>query len=189
MAKRVFFSFHYQDVIDFRANVVRNHKTTKHEGAGYFDASIWESSKKQGAAALKRLINGEIQNTSVTAVLIGSDTYSRQWVRYEIFKGLAKGNKILGIHINSIKGKDSKIKSLGPNPFEYLAIKYSADGKKIDLLEFRNGKWVIYGDLDGWNVTNTNQIHWGKTYKLSAYYHVYDWVSDNGYTNFQKWVD
>lgn len=26
MAKRVFFSFHYQDVIDFRANVVRNHK-------------------------------------------------------------------------------------------------------------------------------------------------------------------
>lgn len=29
MAKRVFFSFHYQDVIDFRANVVRQHKTTK----------------------------------------------------------------------------------------------------------------------------------------------------------------
>ena len=25
MAKRVFFSFDYQDVIDFRANVVRNH--------------------------------------------------------------------------------------------------------------------------------------------------------------------
>ena len=46
MAKRVFFSFHYQDVIDFRANVVRNHKTTKHEGAGYFDASIWEDAKK-----------------------------------------------------------------------------------------------------------------------------------------------
>jgi hypothetical protein len=29
MAKRVFFSFHYQDVIDFRANVVRNHWLTK----------------------------------------------------------------------------------------------------------------------------------------------------------------
>ena len=29
MLKRVFFSFHYQDVIDFRANVVRRHWMTK----------------------------------------------------------------------------------------------------------------------------------------------------------------
>ncbi len=29
MAKRVFFSFHYQNGIDFRANVVRNHWMTK----------------------------------------------------------------------------------------------------------------------------------------------------------------
>lgn len=68
MAKRVFFSFHYQDVIDFRANVVRNHKTTKHVGAGYFDASIWEDAKKESDLALKRLINNELKNTSVTAV-------------------------------------------------------------------------------------------------------------------------
>jgi hypothetical protein len=42
MAKRVFFSFHYQDVIDFRANVVRQHWLTKpdREAAGFFDASI-----------------------------------------------------------------------------------------------------------------------------------------------------
>ena len=76
MAKRVFFSFHYQDVIDFRANVVRNHKVTKDNNAGYFDASIWESAKKTSELALKRLINGELENTSVTAVLIGTDTYS-----------------------------------------------------------------------------------------------------------------
>ena len=44
MAKRVFFSFHYQDVIDFRANVVRQHWVTKpdREDAGFFDASVWE---------------------------------------------------------------------------------------------------------------------------------------------------
>ena len=29
MAKRVYFAFHYQDVCDFRAKVVRNHRTTK----------------------------------------------------------------------------------------------------------------------------------------------------------------
>jgi hypothetical protein len=31
MAKRVFFSFHYQDIAEFRANVVRMHATTKPE--------------------------------------------------------------------------------------------------------------------------------------------------------------
>ena len=43
MAKNVFFSFHYQDVIDFRANVVRNHwvVSEKQSAAGYFDKSIW----------------------------------------------------------------------------------------------------------------------------------------------------
>lgn len=83
MAKRVFFSFHYQDVIDFRANTVRNHWLTKadREAAGFFDASIWETAKKTGDAALKRLINGALKNTSVTCVLIGSQTFNRRWSR------------------------------------------------------------------------------------------------------------
>jgi hypothetical protein len=189
MAKRVFFSFHYQDVIDFRANVVRNHKTTKHENAGYFDASIWEEAKKESSLALKRLINMEIKNTSVTAVLIGSETYNRPWVRYEIFKSLQKGNKLIGIHINSIKGRDAKTKSLGPNPFNYLAIQFSNDGKKLFLYEFKNGKWVRYDNLDGWEVSGISQSEWGKVYQLSRYYNVYDWVADTGYSNFEKWIN
>ncbi len=50
MARRVFFSLHYQDVvIDFRANVVRNHWLTKpdRKDAGLFDASVWEKEKKE----------------------------------------------------------------------------------------------------------------------------------------------
>lgn len=190
MAKRVFFSFHYQDVIDFRANVVRQHKTTKHEGAGYFDASIWEEAKKTSSLALKRLINSELQNTSVTAVLIGSDTYSRPWVRYEIFKSLEKGNKLIGIHINSIKGKDQKTKTLGPNPFDYLAIQFSSDGKKVSLLEYKGDKWVDYSNADGWTLSSTaNKSDWGKSYKLSKYSDVYDWVKNDGYNNFASWVE
>ena len=44
MANSVFFSFHYQDVIEFRANVVRNHWVAKADrvAAGFYDASIWE---------------------------------------------------------------------------------------------------------------------------------------------------
>jgi hypothetical protein len=92
MAKKVYFAFHYQDVIDFRANVVRKHNFTKGvEGAGYYDYSIWEDAKKKGVLALKRMINGELENTTVTAVLIGTETYARRWVRYEIMKSVERG--------------------------------------------------------------------------------------------------
>jgi hypothetical protein len=100
MARRVFFSFHYQDVIDFRANVVRNHWLLKedHDDAGFFDASLWESSKARGPDSLKRLISNGLEGTSVTCVLIGSGTFARPWVRYELLKSLKRGNKIVAVH-------------------------------------------------------------------------------------------
>ena len=90
------------------------------EAAGFFDASLWESARKTGPTAVKRLINGGIEGTTVTCVLIGSQTYSRPWVRYEVMRSVRKGNKIIGVHINSIRGKDKQTKELGPNPFRYL---------------------------------------------------------------------
>ena len=124
MANRVFFSFHYQDVIDFRANVVRNHWMTKpdREAAGFFDASLWESSKKRGGdPALMKLINDGLDNTSNTCVLVGSETWARPWVRYEILKSFKRGNSQFGVNINGIKGRDGQTKMSAPNPFLYTA--------------------------------------------------------------------
>ena len=103
MAKKVFFSFHYQDVIDFRANVVRNHGTfiLSPQDAGYYDSSMWEKAKKESDLALKRLINNGLKNTSNTCVLIGTETYLRPWVRYELLKSIKKGNHIFGVHIKN----------------------------------------------------------------------------------------
>lgn len=107
MAKRLFFSFHYKDVIDFRANVVRKHWALKddREEAGYFDASIWEEAKKQNEIGLKRLINGALENTSATCVLVGSDTYARPWVRYEISQSIYRGTVYLECTSIRSKGK------------------------------------------------------------------------------------
>lgn len=191
MAKRVFFSFHYQDVIDFRANVVRNHWLTKpdREDAGFFDASIWEDAKKTSPLALKRLINGELKNTTITAVLIGSETYARRWVRYEIAKSMAKGNKLLGVHINGIKGKNGKTKSLGLNPFNYLGYQYGNDGKKLSIYERKNRKWVPYKDYAPITLkTAVSPLKRGKFYQLSSCYSIYNWVRNAGYNNFAEWV-
>ena len=192
MAKRVFFSFHYQDVIDFRANVVRNHWMTKsdREEAGYFDASIWESAKKQGDTALKRLINGGLENTSNTCVLVGSDTYLRPWVRYEILKSFKRGNQLFAVHINGIKGKDQKTKNYGPNPLEYVGITFSADGRTATLWENTNNQWIRYEKIDGtadYPFQVESQFR-GNGYNLSNWYHLYDWVGNDGYNNFSSWV-
>src|SRR5580692_11614278 len=100
MARRVFFSFHYQEDI-FRVNVIRNSGVALgNAAAGFQDASLWEKSKRQGAAAVKRLIDRALEGTSVTCVLIGQKTAKRRFVTYEIEQSVKRGNGLLGIHIN-----------------------------------------------------------------------------------------
>lgn len=192
MAKRVYFAFHYQDVIDFRANVVRNHWLTKpdREAAGFYDASIWESAKKQGEVALKRLINGGLDNTSNTCVLIGSNTYARPWVRYEILKSFKRGNHLFGVHINSIKGKDSLTKFQGPNPFRYVGVTYSQSGETATLWERVGDNWVQYDRIDGFASyrVQVGQQYRGQGYNLGNWYLIYDWVTNDGFNQFTNWV-
>ncbi len=192
MAKKVFFSFHYQDVADLRANVVRNHWVTKadREEAGYFDSSIWEEAKKKGDIALKRLINGGLNGTSNTCVLVGSQTYARPWVRYEILKSYVRGNHLLAVHINCVKGKDQKTKPNGPNPFDFVGVSFSDDGKTGTLMEWDGTKWVKYEKIDGTAhfSTNVEAAKRGKGFKLSALFKIYDWNGDSGYDNFSNWL-
>ncbi len=193
MAKRVFFSFHYKDVADFRANVVRNHWTMKpdREICGYYDASIWESARTQGKVALKRLINTGLDQTSNTCVLIGSETYERPWVRYELLRSFKKGNHIFGVHINTIKAKNGQTKVKGPSPLEYVGVTFSDSGLTATLWEKVNGKWVEYNEIDGSSSYRVEvaQQYRSKGYNLGNFYNVYDWVTDDGYNNFADWVD
>ena len=110
MARRVFFSFKYKDVS--RAMVVRNSWVTQgKEAAGFVDAAEFEKIKKQGDAAIKRWIDSQLKGTSVTVVLVGAQTCSSRWVKYEIEKSIEMGNGLLGIDISKIKdlqGNESK---------------------------------------------------------------------------------
>ena len=137
MARKVFFSFHYQRDL-WRVNVVRN--STVVEGAaaaGFHDASLWEEAKKKGDAAIKALIDSGLNGTSVTVVLIGAETSTRKYVTYEIEKSIERGNGLLGIRINNIKDKDGRIDSLGVTPSALAAA-----GAPIYTYE--------YGKVGGW---------------------------------------
>jgi len=102
MARRVFFSFKYKDVS--RAMVVRNSWVIQgREAAGFIDAAAFEEVKRKGDAAIKAWIDGQLKNTSVTAVLVGAKTCSSRWVKYEIEQSIARGNGLLGIDVSKIK--------------------------------------------------------------------------------------
>ena len=103
MARRVFFSFHYDNDIN-RSMTVRNSWVTQgKEAAGFVDKAAFEQAKRQGDAAVHRWIDNQLEGTSVTVVLIGSETLNRPFVQYEIWKSLQRGNAVIGVHINGIK--------------------------------------------------------------------------------------
>ena len=102
MARRVFFSFKYEDVS--RAMVVRNSWVTQgKEAAGFVDAADFEKVKRQGDQAIKNWIDNQLVGTSVTVVLVGEKTCASRWVKYEIQKSIERGNGLLGIDISKIK--------------------------------------------------------------------------------------
>lgn len=107
MARRVFFSFHYADIMN--ANIVRMSGVFKPSAeTGFYDASLWERAKTQGAAAIQRLIDAGLNNTSVTVFLVGQLTYSRKWCVYERDKSLADRKGLLGIQLPNER-------AVGPN--------------------------------------------------------------------------
>jgi hypothetical protein len=102
MSRRVFFSFKYEDVA--RAMVVRNSWVTQgKDAAGFIDAVAFEALKKKGDPAIKNWIDNQLKGTSVTVVLVGKETCTSRWVKYEIEKSIEIGNGLLGIDISKIK--------------------------------------------------------------------------------------
>lgn len=119
MARRTFFSFHYRNDVN-RAMVVRNSWVTMadREAAGFTDAAAFEEIKKKGQAAVEAWIDEQLKGTSVTVVLIGSETSTRPYCKTELKKSYAKGNGMLGIYIHQIKDMNTGTTSTkGSNQF------------------------------------------------------------------------
>lgn len=189
MAKRVFFSFHYEDVKTFRVNVVRNHSITKGvREAGFFDASIWEDAELHGNYAVKNLIDNSLNNTTVTCVLIGTETWNRKWVRYEILKSYERKNALIGIHINTIPDKYKHIFIKGSNPFDYLGFWIDVNGKINSYQENNGVDWFTYQEFKPIN-RNFGSKFWNQGYKFSNWVPCYDWIGDDGYNNFANWIE
>ena len=143
MARKVFFSFHYQrDSV--RAGQVRNSNVIQNSQittSDFIDSAKWEELKRGGEQAIKNWIANQLNGTSVTVVLIGAKTSERKWVKHEIDESLKKGNGLLGIYIHQCKIFDGSTDIKGRNPFENLYFERS--GRKEYLSEiYKTYDWV-----------------------------------------------
>jgi hypothetical protein len=102
---------------------------------------------------------------------------------FEMKKGL------VGVGINWIKDKNGNTKSRGKNPFKYLAVKISKDGKTIDLFEYKDDSWVSYKDLPKIKNSHFKERDFGREFKLSDFYYRYSYDWDSGKDNFTKWIE
>jgi Txe/YoeB family toxin of Txe-Axe toxin-antitoxin module len=102
--------------------VVRNSGKFRKSGDVFRDLSIWEEAQEKQVKKIKSLIDEELKGSSVTCVLIGSDTYSRRWVRYEIMKSFEMKKGQVGVGINWIKDKNGNTKFWrGENPLSEVS--------------------------------------------------------------------
>lgn len=103
MNRKVFLSFQYEEEVG-RTNVVKEtlQMQNKHD-LKFIRRNDYKKLKEQGLDCLYNEIDRSLEETSVTVVLIGQNTFKSQSVNYSIMKSLERGNSILGIKIHSIK--------------------------------------------------------------------------------------
>jgi hypothetical protein len=103
-------------------------------------------------------------------------------------KSIERGNSVIGVHINAIRGKDSQVKALGPNPFDYLGLRISSDGTRGTPTIWNGSAWTDYQDLGAFAIDLQTHDKRGKNLQLKTWLPTYDWVANNGFENFKDWV-
>jgi len=153
MARKVFFSFQYEDVA--KVMVVRNSWVFQGiESAGFIDKADFEEVQRKGEQSIKNWIDRQLDGTTVTVVLIGFDTARSFWVNYEIEQSIIRGNGLLGIYINQINALGMGTSFKGSNPLDlhkvsigYNSLSYSASST------YKTYDWVNddgYNNIGSW---------------------------------------
>jgi hypothetical protein len=124
MAPRVFFCFHLEQDL-WRVNQIRSQlKSAESTQAGFFDRAEYERLTRGDQETLRRSVRERIAGTSVTLVLIGSQTASLPFVQVELEESIANRNGLLGIHIHGVEDESGEPAPSGPSPLSLAGIEF-----------------------------------------------------------------
>lgn len=152
MARKVFFSFHYerdsQRVSQIReCNSVSQHFTR----SPFLSKSEWESIERIGPTAIKNWIDKNMDGTSVVILCFGLKTSTRPWVKYELEKAHREKRGIVAIDLSGMRTMQNEVDAAGVNP-----LKKAFDSAGTELFNYDTYKtyhWINDGgriNIDKW---------------------------------------
>jgi antiphage defense system Thoeris ThsB-like protein len=203
--RKGFFSFHYADII--RVNNVRNAWKIdcpgREDKRQFYDRSLWESVQRKNPEGLKTLIQRGMEHASVVCVLVGTHTWSRPWVRYEIARSVIEKKGLLAVHINGLRHYHRLAPDAnGENPLDYMSVGCPKHGtyylyERVSRPVLQYGqtvlqwRWEKYGKftLPVSVPKYMNAPAEGKVVPLSAVTATYDYVGERGHEHIGRWID
>lgn len=112
------FSFHY-DRDNWRVQQVINMGTL--EGQPLLRPQAWEEAKRK-AGGIQNWIDQQMRYKTALVVLIGAQSASRPWVKYEIEKAWIDKKRLVGVRIHGLEDASGKTDFRGANPFEKVSL-------------------------------------------------------------------
>ena len=201
--RKGFFSFHYDDIM--RVNNVRNAWKLAHPDReikrNFYDRSLWETTKRTNPEGLKNLIRGGMGHSSAVCVMVGSGTYMRPWVRYEIARATVDNRGLLAVHINNLPHVQRRTTDTpGPNPLDFMGVYQTESGlfrlcEKNWVQDQQTGQYSWEWQVFGLHRAPVNLPKYlakpavNQAVALSAGVRVYDYVFDLGKDNLGRWID
>jgi len=138
----VFYSFHYDNDV-FRVQQIRNMGVV--EGDEPVSPNDWEQIKRRGDAAVERWIDDNMKYRRCMIVLIGSETASRPWVKYEIKRAWELKKGLFGIYIHNLRCPRTGTCAKGPSPFNNWNVGNQSMANLVTCYD--PNSWDAYGDI------------------------------------------
>ncbi len=158
MARKVFFSFHYE-ADNWRVSQIRNMHMLEDDPP--VSDNEWEKIKKGGDASIRQWIDGQMYGRSCTVVLVGSGTANRKWINHEIAKSWADGKGLVGVRIHGLKDRFGNTSYPGPNPFDYVV--HPTTNRRLSEYVVLHDPTSVWGSAETYAAIKANVAAWVET--------------------------
>ena len=123
----LFLSYHFADY--WRVSQIRNRLLSdgKVRLQAVLESATWDDLKKDGNLAIETFLENQLRAASVTLVLFGTETASREWVRHEVMRSHQLGLGLIAIDIHRLQDEGGRAAKPGVNPLSLWQVEI--DGK------------------------------------------------------------
>ena len=101
----VFVSFKYKDD-NWRVQQILNAGVV--EGQPILKTNEWEKVEQKGDTAIMKWIDDQMKYKKCVVVMIGENTSSSYWIKYEIEKAFEMRKPVIAVYINKLRDREDK---------------------------------------------------------------------------------